>query len=153
MLYNCAEMTKGKGVLVYENAPKANRKLVLTRTPKMKVKDVRLRLFPSPDKVINISTDTIESSSRMNQASPTYTPTSPYKKSLNELFDETIPLTLLRIFLLSLSRRMVFESPKRTLLFLFPMLPKAWQMAAFYPKIDRLMPKSPIWLKYLASAT
>ncbi|RZC71220.1 hypothetical protein C5167_034423 [Papaver somniferum] len=57
----------------------------------MKVKDVRLRLFPSPDKVINISTDTIESSSIMNQASPTYTPTSPYKKSLNELFDETDP--------------------------------------------------------------
>ncbi|RZC54104.1 hypothetical protein C5167_012960 [Papaver somniferum] len=84
-------MTKGKGVLVHKNAPKANKKMVLKRTPRMKVKCVRQRLFPSPDKVINISTDSIKSSSRMNHASPTYTPMSPYKKSLNELFDEIDP--------------------------------------------------------------
>ncbi|KAI3836229.1 hypothetical protein MKW92_037065 [Papaver armeniacum] len=56
----------------------------------MKVKSVKRTLFSSPDKVINISTDSIESSSRRNQASPTYTLVSPYKKPLNELFDEIV---------------------------------------------------------------
>ncbi|KAI3831944.1 hypothetical protein MKW92_015048, partial [Papaver armeniacum] len=39
---------------------------------------------------INISTDSIESSSRRNRASR-HTLLSPYKKSLNELFDEIVP--------------------------------------------------------------
>ncbi|KAI3880722.1 hypothetical protein MKW92_047797, partial [Papaver armeniacum] len=77
-------MTKGKDVLVHENAPKWNKKIVLKHTARMKVKSVKRTLFSSLDKVINISTDSIESSSRRNQASPTYTPVSPYKKSLNE---------------------------------------------------------------------
>ncbi|KAI3872309.1 hypothetical protein MKX03_019576 [Papaver bracteatum] len=92
-------MTKGKGVMVHQNAPKANKKMILKRTPRMKVTCVRQRLFPSPDKVINISANTIESSSRINQASPTYTPMSPYKKSLNELFDEIDPVDITLDFL------------------------------------------------------
>ncbi|KAI3842947.1 hypothetical protein MKX03_013434 [Papaver bracteatum] len=55
------------------------------------MKSVRHRLFSSPDKVINIFTDSIESSTRRNQASSSYTPMSPYKKSFNELFDEITP--------------------------------------------------------------
>ncbi|KAI3969243.1 hypothetical protein MKW92_041240 [Papaver armeniacum] len=84
-------MTKGKDVLVHENAAKGNKKIVLKHTARMKVKSVKRHTFSYPDKVINISTDSIESSSRRNQASPTYTPVSPYKKSLNELFDEIVP--------------------------------------------------------------
>ncbi|KAI3849316.1 hypothetical protein MKW92_002902, partial [Papaver armeniacum] len=72
-------MTKGKYVLVHENAPKGNKNIVLEHTARMKVKSVKRTHFSSPDKVINISTDSIESSSRRNRASPTYTPVLPYK--------------------------------------------------------------------------